>query len=282
MNNKEKWVQCSLREAQMIMLDILQEVSRICDENNIEYFLAEGTLLGAIRHKGFIPWDDDLDIGMTRENYNKFLKVAPKSIKEGFFVQTVDSDKEYKLYHIPLKVRKNGTLLEEFGEENEKYHRGIYIDIFPFDKIPQSRFKYFIQKKFLGSLVKGKFKNLGDNSSLKWKLRNIIYYILKPLSYGSLDGMIHKTLKWNENSKANCYNYGPELLWDKEFKEQDFFPLRKIIFEGKEFWAPNNADAVLTKVYGDYMTLPPKEDRLWHAKGIYIDVSKMEDEKNEF
>ena len=265
----DRLIPCSLREAQFMMLEILEEVHRICEENEIEYFLIDGTLLGAVRHGGFIPWDDDLDIGMTRENYNKFKKVAKEELNHSFFLQSVETDKEYKLYHIPLKVRKNDTLFEEFGEENEPYHRGIYIDVFPYDKLSDNGLKAFVQKKVLGFLIKGKFKNLKEEKSIKGTMRKVIYTVLKPLSYERLDTIAHSTLKWSEGSKRDTYNYGVELLWDKDFKESDLFPLKKIVFEGKEFWAPNNPHEVLTNIYGDYMTLPKEDERVWHAKGIY-------------
>lgn len=265
----QKLIPCSLREAQFMMLEILEEVHRICEENHIEYFLIDGTLLGAIRHGGFIPWDDDLDIGMTRGNYEKFKSIAKEELKKGFFLQSIETDKGYKLYHIPLKVRRDNTIFEEFGEENEPYHRGIYIDIFPYDKLSDNEFKAFIQKKFIGFLIKGKFKNLKEDKSVKGAIRKGIYNVLKPLSYEKLNDMAHNTLKWSKDSKRTSYNYGVELLWDNDFKESDLFPLKKIVFEGKEFWGPNNPDGVLTNIYGDYMTLPKEDERVWHAKGIY-------------
>ena len=104
---------------------------------------------------------------------------------------------------------------------------------------------------------------------MKGTVRKVIYTILKPLSYERLDAMAHSTLKWSEGSKRDSYNYGVELLWDKDFKESDLFPIKKIVFEGKEFWGPNNPHEVLTNIYGDYMTLPKEDERVWHAKGIY-------------
>lgn len=265
----QKLIPCSLKEAQLMMLEILEEVHRLCEKTNIEYFLVDGTLLGAVRHGGFIPWDDDLDIGMTRENYEKFKSIAKRELKPGFFLQSVETDGGYNLYHIPLKIRRDNTLFEEFGEGNEAYHRGIYIDVFPYDKVPDNRFKAFIQKKVIGFIIKGKFKNLKEDKSAKGLIRKGIYTILKPLSYEKLDDMAHSTLKWNKDSKGSYYNYGIELLWDKNFKKTDLFPLKKIIFEGKEFWGPSNPDGVLRETYGDYMILPKEEERVWHAKGIY-------------
>lgn len=96
-----------LKELQKVLLDILKEVKRVCDENNIDYFIIAGTALGAVRHKGFIPWDDDIDIGMTRDNYEKFIKIANTKLSEEFFLQTMETEEETPFYF--AKVRKNKT-----------------------------------------------------------------------------------------------------------------------------------------------------------------------------
>lgn len=118
--------------AQKVMLEILVEIHRICVENDITYWLEAGTLLGAIRHKGFIPWDDDCDVSMPRKDYERFLQIAQEKLPETMFLQTKETDKEYPLPW--AKIRKNGTLLIETGETGEeKYHHGIFVDIFPYD-----------------------------------------------------------------------------------------------------------------------------------------------------
>ena len=118
--------------AQKVMLEILVEIHRICVENNITYWLEAGTLLGAIRHKGFIPGDDDCDISMPRKDYERFLQIAQEKLPETMFLQTKETDKEYPLPW--AKIRKNGTLLIETGETGEeKYHHGIFVDIIPYD-----------------------------------------------------------------------------------------------------------------------------------------------------
>ena len=125
--------------AQKVMLEILVEIHRICVENNITYWLEAGTLLGAIRHKGFIPWDDDCDISMPRKDYERFLQIAQEKLPETMFLQTKETDKEYPLPW--AKIRKNGTLLIETGETGEeKYHHGIFVDIFPYDYYKKASF----------------------------------------------------------------------------------------------------------------------------------------------
>lgn len=265
MENKKK---CILREAQLIMLEILKDVHKVCEENSIKYFIIDGTLLGAVRHKGFIPWDDDLDIGMLRKDYEKFLKVAPKKLKSDLFLQTVKSDKNYTLYHIPAKVRKNNTLFVEFGEEQPKYHSGIYIDVFPYDDVCNSKTKEFIRQDILTFLLKCKYEVNGKG--IKAKVRRTLNVLTKPLSYEALYEFAMNTVRWTENSTKGIINYGGELIWNKKFNKEDILPLNKIEFEGMEFYGPNNPHKILENIYGDYMKLPPEDERTWHAKDIYV------------
>lgn len=123
----------TLRKVQLEQLCIAKEIKRVCDENGIQYFLDAGTLLGAVRHHGFIPWDDDLDIGMKRDEYERFCKIAPKALHKEFYWQEWRNDKEYAL---PFgKVRKRNTIYIE-----ERSHilteNGFYVDVFPYDYAP--------------------------------------------------------------------------------------------------------------------------------------------------
>ena len=137
-----------LERLQKEEIDILNEIVRICDKNNIPYFLAAGTLLGAVRHSGFIPWDDDIDLFMLRDDYNKFIKCAINEINDNYFLQCHDTDKYY--YSSFIKVRKNNTLMIEEENENRKIHRGIWVDIFPLDYVKDDskilKFKVFLSK----------------------------------------------------------------------------------------------------------------------------------------
>ena len=117
---EENYEELNLRDAQIIMLNILKEIDKICKKHNLIYFLDGGTLLGAVRHKGFIPWDDDVDIGMPREDYRKFLKIAQKELPDYLFLQTFETDKYYDIYQVPSKVRDNRTLIFEHNVPKNK------------------------------------------------------------------------------------------------------------------------------------------------------------------
>ena len=118
-------------ELKSLQLEIAKNIKNVCEENNIEYFMVGGTLLGAVRHKGFIPWDDDIDLGMTTENFEKFLEVAPKCLDNRFFLQTSATDSFY--FNSFAKVRLNNTHMQEKVTRETKMHDGIFVDIFSYD-----------------------------------------------------------------------------------------------------------------------------------------------------
>lgn len=270
--NKDDYEDLSLRDAQMLMVDILQDVHNLCEKYGIKYFLDAGTLIGAVRHKGFIPWDDDVDIGMPREDYNKFLEIAKKELPDHLFLQTFETDKYYDVYPVPCKVRYNNTIfLEEHAKENHNMHNGVYIDVFPYDSLPKYNFIYKIQRGLSYNILKS-FKRLRDmpeKLSFKNKLTFTFYKLVtKIFPYKRREKFFNYLIKWND-PKSKYMGYGVDTFWSEYvYKKEDYFDLAKLEFEGKYFYGPKNYDAILTQLYGDYMTMPKEEDRVWHAKEI--------------
>jgi len=268
--NKDEYEDLSLRDAQMLMVDVLKAVHELCEKHGIKYFLDAGTLIGAVRHKGFIPWDDDVDIGMPREEYNKFLEIAPKELPKHLFLQTFETDEYYNVYPTPCKVRYNNTLfLEEGTEENSKMHNGIFIDVFPYDSLPKLKITYKIQRTLSYNILKS-FKRLRDMPeylSFKNKITFSFYkLVVKMFPNKRRLQFFNYLVKWND-PKSDYMGYGVDTYWSEYvYKKSDYFDLAKLEFEGQYFYAPKNYDAILTELYGDYMTMPKEEDRVWHAK----------------
>lgn len=267
----------TLREAQLSMLSILKEVDRICRENNIDYWIGAGTLLGARRHGGFIPWDDDIDIYMERVAFNKFLKVFSNDInKKHFFLQTAFTDQYYVDFNIPCKVRLNGTkIIEEieitYSYYDERSHHGLFLDVFPCDRYSENKFIRMFFERFLAQFINIKIKSKHSNLTLGKKIisklfsllfsKNILLYLVSKLS--SI---------MSKRKKKYLLGTGIETPFSTAyFKYDDIFPLREILFEGKLYKCPNKIDLYLSRMYGDdYMELPPASKRVRHHHHIEL------------
>jgi len=241
----------NLKKAQEIMLETLVEVDKICKKYNINYWLSSGTLLGAVRHKGFIPWDDDLDICMIKEDYDKFLHIVQKELPTNMFLQTNKIDKSFP-YDI-AKIRNNkGKIIEKHEvNKNVEYNQGIFIDIFPMMLVSSSKLFRFYQKFYflLVKLFSYKYMNI---KSIRVYLVNLFY-------------------KFHNKNNSILINSAalpdPNIYIDKSY----IFPLEKIEFHNKKFLVPNNYDKYLKTIYEDnYMTLPPKAKQHTHAFRIEI------------
>ena len=250
-----------LRESQLIMLDELIEVDRICKKHNIKYWIDSGTFLGAVRHKGFIPWDDDIDICMLKKDYGRFLDIARKELSKKYFLQTSKTDKSYIWFPYTKLRDRNSIFIEVEQDDNEKYHQGINLDIFIMDSFNIKIIKFIKILLFLNRFEKVK---ISKNKNRYLILKKIILKLkINKLYYKFTRIFLEKV---NNNSIIGYRYIFPQL-----YKYKDIFPLSEIEFEGHKFPCPNNADAYLKELYGDtYMQLPPEKDRVWHAKEIRL------------
>lgn len=254
-----------LDELKRTELEILLEIVKICEKHNLTYFLIGGTLLGAARHKGFIPWDDDLDIAMPREDYNRFISICNQELSKDYFLHNHITDPKYWLSF--TKIRKNNTVFDEKEISKIESHKGIFIDIFPLDNGNKQKSMFqdiqaFISKRISAVLLR-KRGIASNNSSMKMK---IALFILYPIKMQTLSKIQQKIMKWNKNSNSkyfinlsSSYNYIKQTI-----PKEKYFPPVKIEFEGKLLNAPNDYDYVLSRIYGDYMKLPPIEERTTH------------------
>lgn len=266
-NNYER-----LDEAKKIMVDILVKVDEICTKHNIDYFIDWGTLLGAVRHKGFIPWDDDVDISMPRADFENFKKVAQEELGELYFMQTPETDKHYKYYHIPMKIRHTKSKYVEIVETgDEKFNQGIYIDVFPLDYYPTGSLNRKVQNiyKFLNERCVLLDRPFSEFSMQRKVIYPLVYILFKVFSDNTRNKIVNKLSKCGKRDE-NKYWMGPDVYDWHVYSKDEIFPLKEIKFEGKTFKGPNKPHEMLTSMYGDYMKLPKEEDRFSHSANIEI------------
>lgn len=253
-------MQISGEELKAIIVDILSEIDKICKENNLTYVLMYGTLLGAVRHKGFIPWDDDVDIAMPIEDYNKLIQIFNKVSGDKYFLQCVDTDKSYWLTY--AKVRRIDTLFAEKNLRKRTGQKGIFVDIFPMFYLPER-----CENREISKMVK-KYQYLKgiacDKQNVEANYGRKVKILAKLLPISSKRLLVKSTAKFSREKSERIIMPGDSNANMTEkyvFCAKDFFPTRDMVFEGKIFQGAQNADAVLTQLYGDYMKLPPEEQR---------------------
>ena len=247
-----------LRKAQLIMLDMLIEFDAICKKHQLQYWLDSGRLLGAVRHQGFIPWDDDIDLSMPVEDYNNFLKIAQSELSSEIFFQTSQTDKNFKFDYI--KLRSNKASIVEFHEKDKKikYHQGVFVDIFPMLTVENTE----ENKKLYDSTL----KEIRDVSSTSLHTPNGKDDPVKRAAL--VAGLKQKHQGWkNDKSKVIYGGEMPDVAaW---FDIEKVFPLTTMEFEGHSFPIPNNPSHYLDAIYSfDYRQLPPKNKRIIHAHSI--------------
>ena len=256
-----------LKELQKVELEILLEVDRVCKKHNIKYFLVSGTLLGAIRHKGFIPWDDDIDICMPVSDYRRFCKIAQEEIGENYFLQNYNTDYTNIWF---AKIRKNGTTAIEAGHEARLNHQGVWVDIFPLIGVKKEEkwLRLVTKQANFAKWLLG--KKLGLMEEEKLPVYKMLHRLLPLKVFRLFCKLIYKvTFKPSQRFDYCYYLWGSKNITAR-FISDLFDELCEVEFEGHMFPAPKRWDEYLTKVYGDYMTPPPPEKRTGGCHTISI------------
>ena len=261
----------SLRKLQLTQLEMLKLVDQICRENNICYSLYAGSLLGAIRHKGFIPWDDDLDICMNRDEYNRFLGLWDNSSHDGYILQNKENTPSFTQSF--TKIRKEHTLFIQSEREAGLYHNGIFIDIFPVDRLPKNRFSRYLfywyclcyqlyTREFVPS-QSGFFVQTVSRLLLAivpTQRRSLVRgRLLRRITANGNDSSLQTIMIETKDSLR--YHYPPDMM--------DHFV--DLPFEDGFFMCCEDWDTQLTINFGDYRKLPPEEDRTWRHHPIELD-----------
>lgn len=256
-----------LRHLQMLQLKIACEVKRICEKNNIQYFLEAGSCLGAVRHNGFIPWDDDLDMGMLRKEYDRFIKACETDLSDEFFLQTNDTDENFG--YVFAKIRLKGTHFTEKIANESGSGDGIYIDIFPYDKVPddekmRQKTGYMVRYYSLLLRIRCKYKPWIYNGGMKEWIKYAPFRVLS-LFYSRKDLVekINSIMKKYNDTSMKRVTLCDNLSYNKTvYDAENIENLVPHEFEGQVFNIPEDYDRYLTATYGaDYMTPPPEDKR---------------------
>lgn len=244
-----------LRQLQLRMLDILIVVSDICKRHNISYWISGGTLLGAVVHEGFIPWDDDIDVEMMRSDYKKLLKILPSELPAHLYLQTPHE----KGYSIPLsKVRDRNSIVYMKDEDTSNYPvRGFFIDIVPVER------SYMWMKRLLDSVYGRAFRRLKRRKLDS--LRSVIEYGISLFLYPASCALISLCRLICSITKPDTLVYGFGINAKHAQYLGNVLPTSKILFEGHKFSAPNHPEKYLYSQYKcDYTVIPPEEGRPQH------------------
>lgn len=256
-----------LEKIQQIELSILKDFIKICEENNLEYFLYGGCLIGAIRHDGFIPWDDDIDVIMYREDFEKFLKIMQENPWDKYDVLSSEYTEGYFLLFGKMMLKN--TIFEEWWVDQVNFDLGIFLDIYVLDNLSSNKIKRFYQLKkgrLLKHLMAVSVVKFTNYPLIPQTIANIFHYLIKffhiPPRFFIKQALKTLTLCQNEHCEMLVditVIKGPTIFFKK-----DFSPAKKVKFENITVCVPNNYHRVLTTLYGDYMKLPPIEERRNH------------------
>lgn len=260
--------------------EILDAIDKVCTENHLRYSLAYGTLLGAIRHRGFIPWDDDVDVMMPREDYEKLREIWKDKAPSGFLFQDEVMFDDY--VNNFAKIRKDHTTFLQFElERSRTYHKGLYVDIFPGDRLAPKGIRRRLQYAACAVnllCVRGYSSGTGG---LTGAAERLLLLAPKKLRRRWMLRTRRYISKWNTDRTAS-YMFPCTIRSCKKYYPCDLFEnMVRAEFQGKQYSIPRDYDAVLSLAYGDYMQLPPEEERVWKHHPILIDFEHNYEEIGE-
>ena len=275
---RKQYDDADLKKLQSVERNMCKDIHDVCEKHNIGYSVAFGSLIGAIRHSGFIPWDDDMDIVMLREDYERFEKVFDEELGDKYYLMSPLRDSAY-LGNV-IKVEKKGTTFINKHSEKMKCPQGIFIDIFVYDKIPENEAMFKKQKKkarlcamlvFLYCSPWAEVGMKGITGAVAKAICFIAHYILHLIPHGNVylyKKMLQYCMMSNESESDKYIIYQDGYADRTIIAEKDIVPYKCVDFDGLELNIPNNYDKVLRSYYGDYMELPPVDKRVNHAADV--------------
>lgn len=258
-----------LRQLQLCELEILDEFVRVCEEHGLQYYLVGGTLLGAVRHQGFIPWDDDIDVAMPREDYDKFAKIAVRELAAQYFYQCPETDPYYFLTY--AKIRKNGTEVYEERFKDARFHKGVFIDIFPLDFCPApGPVCHFLFNVLAVMNYRGQVDSGERYTPYEETIGRVGFILLRAFSPKGIvklrKRLIAAAKKLSDGSYiasfSGAYGYRREIIPKTWYEEA-----ASLRFEGRMCTCPGGFHGMLCLMYGaDYMQIPSDVDKRTHIR----------------
>lgn len=275
-----------LKRLQMCMLECYKEINAVCEKHDLEIFLQGGSLLGAVRHRGFIPWDDDMDFGMSRKDYNKFIQIFDEELSDRYIMSAPNS--RHHAYNRFIQLfRKDTVLVDNYADENSRKPKCVYLDIFPIDFAPNNRFIRLIKGMYCNALmaVAGCVDMCSSKNTVIKKVMTrtgkgkIIYWFR--VCVGKLFSFRDSGYWFNKVDNAvSCRKitgYATSATGRKHYlgevvPSEVFFPVKYAKFEDLKIRVPNKHEVYLRNLYGDFMKIPPENKRERHfVKEINVD-----------
>ena len=259
----------SLKQSELEILDVFV---KICEQYSLRYFLAGGCAIGAIRHKGFIPWDDDIDVAMPRKDYEKFISISNSVLPKNLFLQNHNTNSEY--HQGFSKIRNSNTTFIETPSRHLEMNHGIFIDVFPIDGVPRNfllRELLFLKSKIVKVLL---CRNMiSEFHGVRKLLAKLICLFFREKDTVKILNEFEKLVRrydYDDSNLTVCYfgAYGRNEYVEKAIYGEGFLAT----FENRRIIIPENYDKYLSMKYGDYMTLPPVDKRIGHHDAEVIDV----------
>ena len=273
---------------QKLEMGILKDFMKICEENNLVYFGFAGTGIGALRHKGYIPWDDDIDISMPRRDYEKFMELVKEQMGDKYEVLNTEEDINFPLATTRLCLK--GTVFREFAMKDVDCNWGIFLDLYALDNAADGWLAYQLQMwsawfwgklLILRSIPRPYLYVRGLTAKLVTAACVFTHHAMKALGI-SKEWIYKKREKANrryENKKTSRIAYFCDPLpYTNTFSNEDIYPLRYLPYEDVMLPFPNKLEKLMTKMYGDYMTMPPEDRRKTHYP-YQLDFGPYKNEK---
>ena len=265
-----------LFELQLTQIEMLKVFDQICQNNHLRYSLYGGSLLGAVRHKGFIPWDDDLDVCMPRQDYETFIQIWDKTAPNGYILQNKDIEPEFTQSF--SKIRKKNTTFLQDKKERGKYHTGIFIDVFPLDRIPNGKIKRmcFQWNCMKYQLFTREFIPPKENKLLRLGSWVVLQCTPQKKRTQKRKQLEKKLTQYNGDTTLQIVGIETMQMLKQPFDKHMLDSYVKLHFENGEFMCFADWDGYLKRQYGDYMQLPPEEERTWKHHPVVIDFEHEE------